>query len=55
MTEAEVNKRLNSEYPKLLHATRVGSDLPEATKKAVVYKFIETLEDLVKALNETKH
>tara|TARA_B100001057_G_C22836103_1_gene945250 strand:- start:1405 stop:1572 length:168 start_codon:yes stop_codon:yes gene_type:complete len=55
MTEAEVNKRLNREYPKLLHATRVGSDLSEELKLAVVYKFIETLEDLQKALDETKH
>ena len=55
MTEAEVNKRLNIEYPKLLHAVRFDSELPEATKKAVVYKFVETLEDLVKALDETKH
>ena len=55
MTEAEVNKRLNREYPKLLHAVRFGSDLPEAKKKAVVYKFIETLEELVKALDEAKH
>ena len=45
---------LNKEYPKLLHAVRFGSDLPEETKKAVVYKFIETLEELVKALDETK-
>ena len=50
----KVNKKLNSEYPKLLHAVS-GSDLPEAKKKAVVYKFIETLEELVKALDETKH
>jgi len=55
MKVSEVNKRLNVEYPKLLHAVRFGSDLPEATKKAAVYKFIETLEDLVKALDETKH
>ena len=52
---ADVNQKLNKESPKLLHAERVGSDLPEATKKAVVYKFVETLEDLVKALDETKH
>ena len=52
MTESEVNKRLNREYPKLLHAVRFGSDLSEELKKATVYKFIETLEDLQKALNE---
>ena len=52
---ADVNQKLNKEYPKLLHAVRFGSDLPEATKKAVVYKFIETLEELVKALDEAKH
>ena len=51
---ADVNQKLNKEYPKLLHAVRFGSDLPEETKKAVVYKFIETLEKLVKALDEAK-
>ena len=55
MTEAEVNKRLNREYPKLLHAVRFVQNCLEALKKAVVYKFVETLEDLVKALDETKH
>ena len=54
MSVSEVNKKLNKEYPKLLHAVRFGSDLPEETKKAVVYKFIETLEELVKALDEAK-
>ena len=49
----EVNSKLNNQYPKLLQA--VSSDLPDETKKAVVYKFVETLEDLVKALDETKH
>ena len=53
MTELEVNKRLNVEYPKLLQA--VHSDMHEDRKKAVVYKFIETLEELVKALDEAKH
>ena len=51
---ADVNQKLNREYPKLLHAVRLGSDLPEETKKAVVYKFVETLEELVKALDEAK-
>jgi len=56
MTEAEVNKRLNREYPKLLHAVRIGSEVSEPLQKAIVYKFIETLEDLQKALNDkTKH
>tara|TARA_B100001287_G_scaffold66251_1_gene54134 strand:- start:1861 stop:2028 length:168 start_codon:yes stop_codon:yes gene_type:complete len=49
---SEVNKRLNREYPKLLHAVRLGSELSQETKKAIVYKFIETLEDLQKALND---
>ena len=51
---ADVNQKLNKEYPKLLHAVRFGSDLPEDTKKAAVYKFMETLEELVKALDEAK-
>jgi len=51
---ADVNQKLNREYPKLLQAVRLGSDLPEETKKAVVYKFVETLEELVKALDEAK-
>ena len=55
MTEAEVNKRLNKEYPKTVTCCKGRIHPPEATKKAVVYKFIETLEDLVKALDETKH
>ena len=56
MKESDVNKRLNREYPKLLHAVRFGSDLSEELKKATVYKFIETLEDLQKVLNDkTKH
>ncbi len=54
MMLAEVNKKLNRDYPKLLHAVRFGSDLPEDTKKAAVYKFMETLEELVKALDEAK-
>ena len=37
MSEEEVNKRLNREYPKLLQA--VHSRMPEQRKKAVVYKF----------------
>ena len=49
MTEAEVNKTLNKQYPKLLKA--VHSKMPEERKKAVVYKFIETLQELQKALN----
>ena len=53
MTEAEVNKRLNREYPKLLLATKMGSDLSQENMKAVVYKFIETLKDLEKTLDET--
>ena len=52
MTEVEVNKRLNIEYPKLLQA--VHSRIPEQRKKAVVYKFIETLEDLSKAVDSGK-
>jgi len=56
MKESDVNKRLNRDYPKLLHAVRFGSELSEELKKATVYKFIETLEDLQKALNDkTKH
>ena len=51
---ADVNQKLNKEYPKLLHAVRFGSDLPEETKKAVVYKFIETLQDLAKVLDSGK-
>ena len=52
ISESEVNKRLNREYPKLLHAVRLGSELSQETKKEIVYKFIETLEDLQKALND---
>tara|TARA_Y100001954_G_C15672822_1_gene533610 strand:+ start:456 stop:629 length:174 start_codon:yes stop_codon:yes gene_type:complete len=48
----KVNQKLNSQYPKLLHAVKIGSDLPEETKKAAVYKFMETLEELVKALDK---
>ena len=48
----KVNQKLNSQYPKLLHAAKIGSDLPEETKKAAVYKFMETLEELVKALDK---
>ena len=56
MKESDVNKKLNREYPKLLHAVRLGSELSQENKKAIVYKFIETLEDLQKALNDkTKH
>ena len=56
MKESDVNKRLNREYPKLIHAVRVGSEVSEPLQKAMVYKFIETLEDLQKALNDkTKH
>ncbi len=54
MTEAQVNKRLNKEYPKLLQATKMDSDLSQAQMKAVVYKFIETLKDLEKVLDETR-
>ena len=49
---SEVNKRLNREYSKLIHAVRVGSEVSEPVQKAMVYKFIETLEDLQKALND---
>ena len=49
MSEEEVNKRLNREYPKLLQA--VHSPMPEQRKKAGVYKFIETLQDLAKAVD----
>ena len=52
MSEEEVNKRLNREYPKLLQA--VHSRMPEQRKKAVVYKFIETLQDLAKAVDGGK-
>jgi len=52
MVVDKVNKKLNTQYPKLLHAVRFGSDLPEETKKAAVYKFIETLEELVKELDK---
>ena len=50
-----VNQKLNTQYPKLIHAVSGNSDLSDEAKLAVVYKFIETLEDLVKALDETKH
>tara|TARA_B100000989_G_C19191700_1_gene323862 strand:- start:86 stop:250 length:165 start_codon:yes stop_codon:yes gene_type:complete len=52
MTELEVNKKLNREYPKLLQA--VHSSMHEDRKKAVVYKFIETLQDLAKVLDSGK-
>jgi|TARA_A100001388_G_scaffold261354_1_gene230160 hypothetical protein len=50
-----VNQKLNTQYPKLIHAVSGNSDLSDEAKLAVVYKFVETLEELVKALDETKH
>ena len=47
-----IRDRLNAEYPKLLQA--VHSDMHEDRKKAVVYKFIETLQDLAKVLDGGK-
>ena len=44
----QVNEKLNTQYPKLLQA--VKSDMNENNKKAVVYKFIETLQELVEEL-----
>ena len=49
-----VNPKLTS-ISQLIHAVSGNSDLSDEAKLAVVYKFIETLEDLVKALDETKH
>ena len=45
-----VNAKLNRQYPKLLEA--VKSNMNDSTKKAVVYKFIETLQELVEELNK---
>lgn len=49
-----VNQKLNTQYPKLIHAVSGNSDLSDEAKLAVVYKFVETLEELVKALDEAK-
>ena len=46
----KVNEKLNTQYPKLLQA--VSSDMNEKNKKAVVYKFIETLQELVEELKK---
>tara|TARA_B100000676_G_C17864583_1_gene725237 strand:+ start:26 stop:169 length:144 start_codon:yes stop_codon:yes gene_type:complete len=46
----KVNTKLNRQYPKLLEA--VKSNMNESNKKAVVYKFIETLQELVEELNK---
>ena len=48
----EINSNLNNNYPKLLEA--VSSNIPEKKKIAIVYKFIESLEDLVEALDNDK-
>tara|TARA_B100000965_G_scaffold66305_1_gene51996 strand:- start:3627 stop:3770 length:144 start_codon:yes stop_codon:yes gene_type:complete len=45
-----VNEKLNIQYPKLLQA--VKSDMNEKNKKAVVYKFMETLQELVEELKK---
>ena len=47
----QVNEKLNTQYPKLLQA--VKSDMNENNKKAVVYKFIETLQELVEELKKS--
>ena len=44
----QVNEKLNTQYPKLLQA--IKSDMNENNKKAVVYKFMETLQELVEEL-----
>ena len=46
----KVNEKLNTQYPKLLQA--VSSEMNEKNKKAVVYKFIETLQELVEELKK---
>ena len=46
----KVNEKLNTQYPKLLQA--VSADMNEKNKKAVVYKFIETLQELVEELKK---
>ena len=46
--DIKVNDKLNTQYPKLLQA--VSSDMNENNKKAVVYKFMETLQELVEEL-----
>ena len=46
----KVNDKLNIQYPKLLQA--VKSNMNENNKKAVVYKFIETLQELVEDLKK---
>ena len=53
-TRHKALERAILESADLLEKGEYGS-CEELVKKAVVYKFIETLEDLVKALNETKH
>jgi len=46
----QVNEKLNTQYPKLLQA--IKSDMNENNKKAVVYKFMETLQELVEELKK---
>ena len=46
----KVNDKLNTQYPKLLQA--VSSDMNENNKRAVVYKFMETLQELVEELKK---
>ena len=48
----KVNDKLNTQYPKLLQA--VSSDMNENNKRAVVYKFMETLQELVEELKNEK-
>jgi len=48
----KVNDKLNTQYPKLLQA--VSSNMNEKNKKAVVYKFMETLQELVEELKNEK-
>tara|TARA_B100000965_G_scaffold292436_1_gene250288 strand:+ start:1286 stop:1444 length:159 start_codon:yes stop_codon:yes gene_type:complete len=48
----QVNEKLNTQYPKLLQAVKSGMN--ENNKRAVVYKFIETLQELVVELKKNE-
>ena len=48
----QVNEKLNTQYPKLLQAVKSGMN--ENNKRAVVHKFIETLQELVVELKKNE-
>jgi hypothetical protein len=48
----EINSNLNNNYPKF--SGILEPNIPEKKKIAIVYKFIESLEDLAEALDNDK-